>query len=263
MRIRILGFALALLCTAVGSSQQAAPDFSGIWKWNSQKSRPDGPPPENMRVKIEQHANDLTMTMGVLTREGEELTTYRYRVGSDDNQNTMHGAPMKSSAKWKDGALVIDSVAKFGDAELRLGDLWTLSSDGRTLSLAEHHQFGNTPPGDSTIVFEKQVGADWAPPAPPKPAEEVFKNIQVLKGMPANQLRPTMFSFTRALGVKCDFCHSGMDFEKDDKPEKQTAREMIRMATQVNKDNFGGKMRVRCWTCHRGSTEPESEPKGN
>jgi len=96
---------------------------------------------------------------------------------------------------------------------------------------------------------------------PPKPAEEVYKNIQVLKGMPAPQLMGVMQSFTRSLGVKCDLCHVMGAFDKDDKPEKQTARKMIVMAHQINTDNFGGHMRVTCWTCHRGATEPESAAK--
>jgi hypothetical protein len=37
---------------------------------------------------------------------------------------------------------------------------------------------------------------------------------------------------------------------------------MIRMAIEIDHDNFEGKMCVTCWTCHRGSTEPERAPKG-
>jgi len=97
-------------------------------------------------------------------------------------------------------------------------------------------------------------------PIPNKPAEQVFKNIQVLKGMPAPDLMNVMKSFSGALGVKCDFCHVMGAFEKDDKEEKGTARKMIQMAHQINKDNFEGHMRVTCWTCHRGATEPPSHP---
>jgi hypothetical protein len=106
----------------------------------------------------------------------------------------------------------------------------------------------------------------WAIPAmsqdpaqAPKPAEEVYKNIQVFKGVPAPQLMEAMHSFTHSLGVKCDFCHVEHAFDKDDKQEKQTARKMILMARGINKDNFGGERRVTCWTCHRGATEPESK----
>jgi photosynthetic reaction center cytochrome c subunit len=107
----------------------------------------------------------------------------------------------------------------------------------------------------------------WAAPAlaqesgqPAKPAEEVYKNIQVLKGMPAPHLMEAMKAFKEALGVKCTFCHVEGAFDKDDKPQKQTARKMIPMARGINKDNFGGERRVTCWTCHRGAAEPESKP---
>jgi hypothetical protein len=59
----------------------------------------------------------------------------------------------------------------------------------------------------------------------PKKAEEQFKNIQVLKGIPAEQLIPSMMFITASLGVQCDFCHVQNAFEKDDKKPKQTARQ--------------------------------------
>jgi len=110
------------------------------------------------------------------------------------------------------------------------------------------------------MVFWAVPAIAQEPAAAPKPAEEVYKNIQVLKGMPSPDLMNTMKSFTKSLGVKCDFCHTMGAFEKDDKREKQTARKMIQMAHQINTDNFHGHMRVTCWTCHRGATEPESRP---
>jgi Photosynthetic reaction centre cytochrome C subunit len=96
--------------------------------------------------------------------------------------------------------------------------------------------------------------------APAKPASEAFKNIQVLKDMPADQLMPTMKSFTKALGVKCDFCHVQGAFDKDDKHPKEVARHMITMAQEINTAHFHGHPRVTCWTCHRGAQEPESKP---
>ncbi len=96
--------------------------------------------------------------------------------------------------------------------------------------------------------------------APAQTAGEKFKNIQVLKDLPADRLLPTMRAFTKDLGVKCDFCHVQGAFDKDDKHEKIVARKMIQMAHQINADNFNGHMRVSCWTCHRGAQEPESKP---
>ena len=89
-----------------------------------------------------------------------------------------------------------------------------------------------------------------------KKAEEQFKNIQVLKGIPAEQLIPTMQFITAPLGVECEFCHEPKAFEKDDKKTKQTARKMMEMMFAINKDNFEGHREVTCYSCHRGNAPP-------
>jgi photosynthetic reaction center cytochrome c subunit len=96
--------------------------------------------------------------------------------------------------------------------------------------------------------------------AGPKKAEEQFKNIQVLKGIPADQLIPGMQFITASLGVECEFCHVEGAFEKDDKKPKQTARKMMEMMFAINKDNFEGHREVTCYSCHRGSADPVGMP---
>ncbi len=94
----------------------------------------------------------------------------------------------------------------------------------------------------------------------PKKAEEQFKNIQVFKGMPAEQIVPTMQFITASLGVECDFCHVQNAFDKDDKKPKQAARKMIEMMFAINKDNFEGHREVTCYSCHRGNAHPQAIP---
>ncbi|HEY6349728.1 MAG TPA: c-type cytochrome [Candidatus Angelobacter sp.] len=100
-------------------------------------------------------------------------------------------------------------------------------------------------------------------PAPsasaPKTAEQVYKNIQVLKGIPADQLVPTMTFITASLGVDCEFCHAEQR-EKDDKKTKLKAREMIQMQMAINKENFEGRNQVTCNSCHQGRHEPIAIP---
>ena len=96
--------------------------------------------------------------------------------------------------------------------------------------------------------------------AAPKKAEEQFKNIQVLKGIPADQIFPTMQFITASLGVECEFCHVQGAFEKDDKKTKQTARKMMEMMFAINKDNFEGHREVTCYSCHRGNAAPQAIP---
>ena len=100
--------------------------------------------------------------------------------------------------------------------------------------------------------------------AHPKLAEEEFKNIQALKGVPADLVRPSMQFITASLGVECEYCHvrdeKGLEFEKDDKKTKVTARKMMQMMFAINKDNFEGKREVTCYSCHRGAADPVATP---
>jgi len=109
---------------------------------------------------------------------------------------------------------------------------------------------------------QAQSAPPQAPAAPSKPklTQEQFKNIQVLKDLPAEQLIPAMQFISASLGVECEFCHVQGAFDKDDKKTKKTAREMITMMMAINKENFEGHREVTCFTCHRGSNDPVGTP---
>jgi hypothetical protein len=107
-----------------------------------------------------------------------------------------------------------------------------------------------------------------------EPAEAVFKNIQFLKGVPAGRLLNVMrLGYSRSLGVNCTHCHVVDEWEKDDKPTKQTARDMAQMVRTINNDLLkniknlkSASPVINCTTCHRGQTRPaldlpESAPK--
>jgi photosynthetic reaction center cytochrome c subunit len=94
----------------------------------------------------------------------------------------------------------------------------------------------------------------------PKPAEEEYKNIQVLKGIPAEQLIPTMQFIAASLGVECEHCHVEHANDKDDKKPKLTARKMMTMMMAINKENFEGHREVTCYSCHRGLLKPVATP---
>ena len=86
-------------------------------------------------------------------------------------------------------------------------------------------------------------------------AEQKYKNIQLLKGLPSDRLLKVMFAFKSSLGVDCTYCHIKDQFDKDDKPTKQTARKMIQLVRDTNA-KLGFTNRVTCFTCHRGQTRP-------
>jgi photosynthetic reaction center cytochrome c subunit len=109
------------------------------------------------------------------------------------------------------------------------------------------------------------VGGQAAPPDRPPMTEEVFKNIQVLKGIPVDQFMATMGFFSSSTGLNCTDCHSyesGGSWDKyaDDTPLKRTARRMITMMQAINEANFGGRQMVTCNTCHRGTQNPNVMP---
>lgn len=93
-----------------------------------------------------------------------------------------------------------------------------------------------------------------------KKTGEAYKNIQVLKGAPADQLMPAMQFISASLGVQCDYCHEMGAFDRDDKKPKQIARKMMEMMFAINKNNFEGHRDVTCYSCHRGATKPVATP---
>src|SRR6266699_4544458 len=99
----------------------------------------------------------------------------------------------------------------------------------------------------------------------PLMAEDVFKNVQLLKGIPVNQFMETMGFFSAALGYNCTNCHGDEVLGNWDKyavdiPLKRTARRMIQVVNTINTDLFGGRESVTCYTCHRGSPSPKVVP---
>jgi len=97
-------------------------------------------------------------------------------------------------------------------------------------------------------------------PAAPKTASQQFKNIQILKDVPADQIIPAMQFISASLGVECEYCHVEHAFDKDDKKRKVTARKMMEMMFNINKENFEDHREVTCFTCHQGGAHPASIP---
>lgn len=101
-----------------------------------------------------------------------------------------------------------------------------------------------------------------------------LENLKVFpKDIPVRTLLDTMRSFTGALGVRCTYCHVGeegqplssFDFKSDKKPEKEKARDMLRMVGAINGDYLAKlparrspQINVACVTCHRGIALPRT-----
>jgi len=105
---------------------------------------------------------------------------------------------------------------------------------------------------------------DAKKPAKIESAGKKFKNIKVLKDLPADQLIPLMHNFNESLGVKCNACHvinaDHTGWEKDDKELKVTARTMILLVNDLNKHQKSIKGKATCFLCHHGNQEPQTRP---
>lgn len=113
------------------------------------------------------------------------------------------------------------------------------------------------------VIFASGQAA--APESKPLMAEQAFKNIQALRGIPVKEFMETMGFFSASLGANCTYCHteeSNGSWEKyaDDTDRKQTARKMILMMIAVNKSYFGGQRELTCYSCHRFGFRPKLIP---
>jgi hypothetical protein len=99
----------------------------------------------------------------------------------------------------------------------------------------------------------------------PQMAEQAFKNVQILTGIPVDEFMATMGFFSASLGLNCTDCHteeSGGNWARyaDDNNLKRTTRRMMLMVKGINDANFGGRQVVTCNTCHRGNSRPNVMP---
>jgi len=98
-----------------------------------------------------------------------------------------------------------------------------------------------------------------------EPAEQVFKNVQVLKGITAAQLVHKMDKdYGEALSWNCTNCHRLApqgNFASDTATDKRRARFMQQMTDDINRNQLPklypkDTPKVTCATCHRGYNEP-------
>jgi photosynthetic reaction center cytochrome c subunit len=98
----------------------------------------------------------------------------------------------------------------------------------------------------------------------PLTSDQAFKNVRVLKGIPLDDFMGTMGVMSASVGFDCSECHIGAGTDKvdwaADNPKKVTARRMVLMVAAINRENFGGKQMVTCWTCHHGRDHPATTP---
>lgn len=126
----------------------------------------------------------------------------------------------------------------------------------------------------ASIVIAAAAAAPNATAQAPASAGATRPNLRVLQALPESQLFLLMNLVADSLGVRCEYCHvqvapdltrtpanvGGWVWDRDDKPQKRKAREMMQMMIDLNAGRFKGESRITCYTCHRGATQPARTP---
>ena len=242
-------FALVLLPMANG---QEHPGFQGVWKLH------ESTPSAESILWITLNGADLKVRNYSGSKARYTINDTEFTIGAE-RQGTLQRMPARFKANWEGDALVLDWAAVWPWGEQSEHHRWTLSADGRSF----HDEFTDTfktrvrphsgtfdrAPDDAAKVFD----------SPEQTSGEHYKNIQLLKDLPASALTPLMGSYQSALGVDCTFCHNQAAYDSDEKPAKKMARKMITMTLDLNQREFAGREAITCATCHRGKTSPGQE----
>ena len=245
VRRDLVGF-LFLLLTARG---QQGPDFHGVWRFRETTASSE------YFLLLSESGTHLSLK--TFSRNGTRytLTEANFVVGREE-KGTFQRMPAKFKASWDSGALVLDWAVEWPWGEQSEHHRWVLNEDGKSFHddstdtfktrIRQHSSDFDRAPGDVAKLFEY----------PEQNSGEHFKNVQVLKDLPASAITPTMGTYQAALGVDCTHCHNQSAYDSDEKTIKQTARKMILMTAELNRREFRGRGAITCVTCHRGNLTP-------
>jgi hypothetical protein len=138
--------------TLLAAQSQAAPNLTGVWKLNLAKSE-YGPVPQPEAMTRTINHNDPTLQISTYQKgaQGEATTELKY---STDGK-MMENKGSKGSAKWDGDKLVVDSVRDMQGNELKFHEVWSLSPDGKMLTINNHITAAQGE-FDLTLVFDKQ-----------------------------------------------------------------------------------------------------------
>lgn len=158
MQAKIMSFRIVALAVVLGAIIQASanPNFSGEWKMNSARSNfAPLPAPDTMVRTISQHDTRLKIKTTQFGQQREIVTDLSYTTDGRPCRNVIRGQEFTGTARWDGDSLVIESKREMQGMEIVQRESWSLSTDGQTLTIANHVQ---TPQGafDITIVLEKQ-----------------------------------------------------------------------------------------------------------
>ncbi len=140
----------------MAASAFGAPSLTGEWKLNLQKSQ-YGPLPAPIEVtrKVKLEGINLSMTTVQKTTQRDSTSELKYTTDGKESINKVTNGDAKGKAHWEGDALIIESSQMNGPQELKSREVWTVSSDGKTLTIQTHLTL---PQGgvDVKQVFDRQ-----------------------------------------------------------------------------------------------------------
>jgi hypothetical protein len=148
---KLFAAAMVLAASACG-----APNLTGEWKLNLQKSQYGAiPAPVEVTRKIKLEGVNLSMHTEQKTVQRDSTSDLNYTTDGKLSINKVTNGDAKGTAHWEGDTLIIESSQQNGPQELKSREVWTLSADGKTLTIATHLTL---PQGgvDVKQVFEKQ-----------------------------------------------------------------------------------------------------------
>ena len=132
------------------------PDFSGTWVMNVHGSELAGERPPMSKVqRVEHQGTELVVTIDEIGDRGTVHGVARYATDGQDSINDVLGSSMTSSIGWEGPVMIMRTWGRFGNADIVLVDRWSLSPDGKTLTIARQFR-GHGRVADQTLVFERK-----------------------------------------------------------------------------------------------------------
>ncbi|HUE25002.1 MAG TPA: hypothetical protein VMQ86_25175 [Bryobacteraceae bacterium] len=146
-------FPLIMACGLAHS--QTKPDLNGVWKMDPARSDfGSGPVSVSRLDKIGLDGVDLKDTITQkLQRGGESTYDMLYTIDGKECTNHVRGNLVKSTARWEGVELVIDSKV-FALREADIQDRWSVSADGKTITLRRHMTGAVT--AEQTLMLDRQ-----------------------------------------------------------------------------------------------------------
>jgi hypothetical protein len=152
-KISVRSAAIALtfcLCTFIAASQ-TKPNLTGTWKMNSSESKFANNGPSEMTIKFDQKDSSFTESLTITENNGEHKEDLKYTADGKETTNQIDNRPVQTTAKWEGETLVIEMKLEQNLLVRKI----TISSDGKTMTMAVHRTKGENVV-DDTVVLEKQ-----------------------------------------------------------------------------------------------------------